>query len=107
MNQSMYANLKLELHPANRQLGRIAINRPVTEQQWDAIKDVLDGTADNEPIVSANAHDQLVAALGSLLADDSPVWKWVNETGIGREEYQRRSGIVDVAVDTLKSAGAQ
>jgi hypothetical protein len=43
------------------------------------------------------AAPDLLAALQDLLSDESPMWAWVNERGIGKEEYALRSGRIDRA----------
>ena len=56
------------------------------------------------PIDQRSANARLIAAapdlyeaLKDLLADDSPVWPWANQVGIGKAEYDFRSAIVERA----------
>lgn len=85
----MYAILKLHLAPTDKMLGQQARTHTVTEQQWDAIKAVLDGE-------NSDSHDQLVAALQRAK-------RYIASNGGGSSEHGE---VVDIIRAALTAAGA-
>lgn len=41
-----YAEVKIELYPTDQRIGRMALNRQITEPQWNAILRTVNGTDD-------------------------------------------------------------
>lgn len=90
-------------------------HRQITTESGKALFEVFSGAvgtaeadANEERLVTVwNSHDKLAAALEDLMLDTSPVWNWVGEKGIGKDEYKRRSDMLQASRAALTAAGIQ
>jgi hypothetical protein len=64
--------------------------------ELEELKQAATMAGDDDVLELIASHERLVSALEVALDDDSPLWAWVNEKGIGRTEYQRRTQRVEL-----------